>query len=138
METQTINRFQYWIKDNKYLIGFIVLPSIALIVIGSWKISPLFILSLLPSSIITIGIIWCVYTSKSGLYKRLPGLVIFLALGALILSFAILLLGENLQEGSIPLMLFTGLYIFGLYASVILMGAGVVLGIIHLIEAHRK
>ena len=138
MEIHTSNRFQYWIKDNKYLIGFIVLPSIALIVIGSWKISPLFILSLLPSSIITIGIIWCVYTSKSGLYKRLPGLVIFLALGALILSFAILLLGQSPAEDSIPLMLFTGLYTFGLYASVILLGVGVVLGIIHLLETYRK
>ena len=66
MEMQTSNRFKHWIQDNKYLIGFIALLSLALVAIESWKLTPLFILYFLLGSILTIGLVWSVYTKKKG------------------------------------------------------------------------
>ena len=82
MKIQTSDRFQHWIKTNKYLIGFIILLSIALVVIGSWKISPFFILNFVPGSILIIGIIWALYTKKRG--------AILLAGGALLAWIALI------------------------------------------------
>ena len=64
------------------------------------------------------------------LNSRIPSWAIFLALGALILPITILI-GLNTEEW--------GILLFWLgHISIILMGVGVVLGIIDLIEAHRK
>lgn len=66
MKTQTSISFRHWVKTNKYLISVIVLLSIALVVIGSWKLSPSFILNFLPGSILTVGLVWSLYTKKKG------------------------------------------------------------------------
>ena len=66
VKIQTSISFRHWVNTNKYLISFIVLLSIALVVIGSWKLSPFFILNFLPGSILTVGIVWSLYTKKKG------------------------------------------------------------------------
>ena len=70
---------------------------------------------------------------NSRFHKKLPNYSIFLGTSVLLFSFSFLL-GLIIEERYN----FTFLAVLGLYASFILFGVGVVLGIIDLVETYRK
>ena len=70
---------------------------------------------------------------NSRFHKRLPSYSIFLVISILLFSFSFLL-GLIIEERYN----FTFLAVLGLYASFILFGIGVVLGIIDIVEYYRK